>query len=532
MRTPFRPIGPLLVALTVVLTLGLTSIGLAAGTIRIAITQDEGTLTPYTYQTGYPGYELMTLVYDQLFLMDQDLVPQPWLAESLVIGDDDVTYTLTLREGVTWHDGEPLTADDVVFSIGYFQTHVLGRFTTSSNKVAEAVAEGPRTVVLTLAAPDAGFVQTALADLPMLPQHVWQDVDEPRQMGESMGSGPYMVAEYRTDQFYRLVANPNYWGPTPTFDTIIAPIIRDETATFQALIAGDIDAAVRPVPAGIVESFSGRRDIELARGSNFGSTILIMNVDEGGLADAEVRRVIAGSIDYGRLIDTLLLGFGTAGTPGFLHPATPFANPATAEYASVSTAEAASRLEAAGYTRGADGVYANEAGDRLDFVFLAPSNNPTRLRAAELIGQDLNAAGIRVTVRAIENEALVQRAWPDFDVSRGRDYQLSMFGWSAPVNAQANLRGLLHSNTAKGTLNLSGYADAEADRLTDEAAVATDPEVRRELLYAAQERLAEELPLVTLFYQDGIFAYRPAAFDDWSYMAGQGIINKGSFVGR
>jgi peptide/nickel transport system substrate-binding protein len=62
-------------------------------------------------------------------------------------------------------------------------------------------------------------------------------------------------------------------------------------------------------------------------------------------------------------------------------------------------------------------------------------------------------------VRSIENEALVQRAWPDFDVSRGRDYQMSMFGWSAPVNAQANLRGLLHSDTAKGTLNLSGYAD-------------------------------------------------------------------------
>ncbi|CAN5753327.1 ABC transporter substrate-binding protein [soil metagenome] len=528
MRTPFRPIGPVLLALA----LALSSIGFAAGTLRMAITQDEGTLTPYTYMTGYPGYELMTLIYDQLFLLDEDLAPQPWLAESLTIADDDLAYTLTLREGLAWHDGEPLTADDVAFSIGYYQTHILGRFTTSANKVANVEVRDPRTVVLTLSAPDATFVQTGLADLPMLPQHVWADVEEPRQMAESMGSGPYMVAEYRADQFYRFVANPNYWGPEPTFDTIIAPIIRDETATFQALIAGDIDVATRPVPAGLVDTFAGRNDLELAQGPGFASTILIMDVSEGALADVEVRRIIGGSIDYGRLIDTLLLGYGTAGTPGFLHPASPFANPATAEYAHVSPAEAQERLVAAGYERGADGVFVSPDGDRLEFTFLAPSNNPTRLRAAELIGQDLNAAGLRVTVRAIENEALVQRAWPDFDVSRGRDYELSMFGWSAPVNAQANLRGLLHSDTAKGTLNLSGYGDPEADRLTDAAAVTTDPAERRTLLHAAQERLAQDLPLVTLFYQDGIYAFRPAAFDGWTYMAGQGIINKGSFVGR
>jgi peptide/nickel transport system substrate-binding protein len=116
-------------------------------------------------------------------------------------------------------------------------------------------------------------------------------------------------------------------------------------------------------------------------------------------------------------------------------------------------------------------------------------------------------------------------------VTRGRDYELSMFGWSPPINSLANLRGLLHSDTAVGTLNLAGYGDPEVDRLTNEAAVATDPERRRELLFAVQERLASDLPFITLFYQDGIFAYRPGVFDGWTYMAGQGIINKESFVG-
>ena len=88
----------------------------------------------------------------------------------------------------------------------------------------------------------------------------------------------------------------------------------------------------------------------------------------------------------------------------------------------------------------------------------------------------------------------------------------------------------MNSDPAKGTLNLSGYANPEADALTSEAAVTVDEAARRDLLHEVQSVLASDLPLITLFYQDGIYAYRPASFDDWTYMVGQGIINKNSFV--
>lgn len=499
-------------------------------TLRLAITQDEGTLTPYSYQTGYPGYELMTLIYDTLYLNDENYLPQPWLAENADISEDGLTYTITLKPDLTWQDGEPLTAEDVAFSIQYYKDNLLGRFTTSANKVASVETSDENTVVLTLGAPDATFMQTALADIPILPQHVWSGVTEPKTLAEPMGSGPYMLAEYQPDQFYRLVENPNFWGPEPAFDAVIAPIIKDQTATFQALQTGAIDAAARNVPPELVEQFSNRDDLKIVEGPGFASTLLIMDVTQGPLANPEVRQVMAGLIDYNRLIDTLLLGYGTAGTPGFLHPASVFSNPEAQEYEALSPDEAKARLEELGFSQGSDGVYVDAEGNRLEFEFLAPSNNPIRLRAAELITQNLNAGGFNVTVRSMENEALVQRTWPDFDVSQGRDYQMSMFGWSAPVNAQANLRGLLHSDPAAGTLNLSGYSNPEVDELANEAAVTTDEAQRAELLNEIQTILAEELPLITLFYQDGIYAYRPAAFDNWTYMAGQGIINKRSFT--
>ncbi len=502
--------------------------------LRLAITQDEGTLTPYTYQTGYPGYELMTLIYDQLFLMDASLVPQPWLAEDLAISDDGLEYRLTLRPDLVWQDGEPLTAADVAFSIGYYQENLLGRFTRSANKVATVETVDDRTVVLTLSAPDATFVQTALADLPILPEHIWADVADPNivPIEQAIGSGPYRVVEYRVDQFYRLEENPDFWGPKPAFDAIIAAVIRDQTATFQALQAGEIDVAVRNVPPELVERFSGRSDLGVAQGPGFASTIVILDVTQGALANVGVRQVMAGLIDYQRLIDTLLLGFGTAGTPGFLHPASPFANPATQEYVRLTPEEAGQRLAELGFSKGSDGVYADSEGNRLEFEFLTYSDNPIRLRASELIAQDLRAGGFAIDLRSMDREALVQRVWPDFDVSKGRNYQMSMFGWSAPVAARAMLAELLNSSPEVGTLNLSGYANPEVDRLTGQLSATTEDAARRELYYAIQERLAEDLPLITLFYQDGIFAFRPAAFDDWTFMAGQGIINKRSFVAK
>jgi peptide/nickel transport system substrate-binding protein len=98
------------------------------------------------------------------------------------------------------------------------------------------------------------------------------------------------------------------------------------------------------------------------------------------------------------------------------------------------------------------------------------------------------------------------------------------------VTAQGRIGSLLHSDPAIGNLNLSGYSNPEADAIIEQAAVTTDDAERLTLLFEIQEILARDLPLITLFYEDGIFAYRPAVFDDWTFMAGQGIINKHSFV--
>src|SRR5437016_303067 len=97
--------------------------------LRIAILADEGMLTPYTFKFGNPGYNMLSLVYDTILQLDADNVPKPLLAKDVKVSPDGSTYDITLRSGVRWHDGQPLTAEDVKFTYEYFLKNTQGRFT-------------------------------------------------------------------------------------------------------------------------------------------------------------------------------------------------------------------------------------------------------------------------------------------------------------------------------------------------------------------------------------------------------------------
>jgi ABC-type transport system substrate-binding protein len=98
--------------------------------LRMAILVDESTLNPYTYVLGYPGWNMLNLVYDTLFILDADSLPKPWLAKEDKISADGKVHTITLRNDVKWHDGKPLTSADVKFTYEYYQKVVRARFST------------------------------------------------------------------------------------------------------------------------------------------------------------------------------------------------------------------------------------------------------------------------------------------------------------------------------------------------------------------------------------------------------------------
>lgn len=506
-----------------------TSESTQADRVRLSIKEDEGTLTPYTYYSG-SGWLFLHMVYDGLLTLDENNEPQPLLATDIERSEDGLTYTLPLRDDVTWHDGEPFTADDVIFSFEYAAENNHSRWTPAVEDVSTVEATGEDEVTITLEEPDAFFELRPLADMPIFPRHVWEDITDPEaaEVADAVGTGPYRLVEYVEEEGYRMEANTDYFLGEPKVEALDIVIIPEPATAFSALRAGDIDAAFQSLQPQLVDQFKQQDELAVAEGPGFRSELLQFNTEAPLLEDSRVRQAIGYAIDVEELIEVVLLGHGTAGTQGFAHPDSPMAvDPIEHVY---DPERAAELLDSAGYDEGPDGTRSFE-GQNAQLTLITDAADPMRVRSAELIRDMLDEVGITVTVETMEREAVTDRVWPGFDVSAGRDFQMAMFGWSPPVMLDPSRVGsLVHSDPTRGSINIGGFRSPELDAVVDEFAIATDPERREQLLQEIQEGIAEERPFVTLFYPDIIHAYRPNVYDDWVFQDGQGIIQKLSFI--
>lgn len=505
---------------------GATTAPATSATLRLAIQAAEGTLTPYTYVTGYPGYNLLTLVYDTLMVLDEKNKPRPLLAQSLSVSSDGLTYTLALRQGVTWHDGAPFSADDVVFTFSYVTTHLFSRW-TAEVKAVKSVTQQGNTVTITLSQPQADFVVATLADLPILPKHIWSQITTPKNASNATGTGPYKLAEYVQNQRYTMSANAGYFLGKPSVDQIVIPFIPETATIFSALRAGQIDVTSAQLNPSLVAQFQGG-DLAVARGPGYISSLLQINDGRGVLGKAAVRRALALAIDPATLIKTALLGFGVPGNLGYAAPGSPL-DIGFSEYP-VDPGKAQAVLDGLGYAKGPGGVRVAD-GAPMQFTLLVKSTAPTDIRVAQLIADMVGQIGIKLTVDPLDATALDQKVWPGFDVSKGRDYDLSMWGWSAPIMLGGTQLGkLLGSTPQSGPDNVGGFTSPTVDTLIAKVDTTVDATQHVDALRSLEQQIASQVPFVTLYYPDLLYGYRPAAYKGWVFQAGQGILQKLSFV--
>lgn len=276
--------------------------GASVARVRIPFPQADGTLTPYTFELGYP---LVMLVYDSLMWRDAHGNPRPWLARSITRTGD--TVVVRLRNGVRWQDGVALTAADVVFTYRYIATHPHPRFTPELNELADVAQTGPDTIVFRLRSPSLGFEDQPLSDVPILPQHLWQGlpVDRLAPPGLPVGSGPYRLVSYSPRTGYRFTANDKYFRGPPTVRQIDVPIIRDAQSTFDALANGSVDA----VPAELTpddESQVGRDlGVRITTGDTYTGTVLMLNAAAPPFDSVAIRRAVSEALDQGAIAASL-----------------------------------------------------------------------------------------------------------------------------------------------------------------------------------------------------------------------------------
>ncbi len=477
---------------------------------------DAGFPSPFAYMRG-PGYIKASFIYDTLMWKDTSGRLHPWLAESFQRSEDGRTYTFRLRDA-RWHDGQPVTAEDVAFTFDYFRAQTVSPqvIIQPHPEIAEVRATGERTVEFRLANPLATFLlgYDGVGAVPIVPRHIWSSI--PRAAAETdpavlVGSGPYRLESYsRGEGSYLYNAHDGFFLGRPFVSRLEYRPVGDD---LTALTAGEVNMAsasgLRPA---VLNPFQNNPNLEVLEGPPGNSgTGLYWNLARGGaLADVRFRHACARAIDRRDLVQRLHGGNAEPGNPGWIPPANPYHVPVEQYPFDRGAAEAL--LDSAGYRRSAQGVRQSPDGRPLRFTLLVAQPVPP---VTELVVQFLGAVGVEVTPQALDTPAFNQRA-----IAGNSELSIIGFGGMNTDHGNGGYLRQVYSSKTRTTQHAQGYVNPEVDRLCDEQDRLVDESRRKEVVGRIQRLVAQDLPLLPLVYPDSFTIYDKRGFDQWAYTEG------------
>lgn len=471
---------------------------------------DWGYPTPFAHYPRGPGGFKMCLIFDSLLERDEKgLIP--WLAEKYEVSDDGMTYRFTIRQGVCWHDGTPLTAQDVAFSIDYANGHP-ATWSYIFEAVASVETETDRIVRVRLNNPHAAMLYN-IGRTRIIPKHIWEKVDRPKEFTTPeavIGCGPYRLTHYsKAHGTYRFEAFEDFWGPKPRVRVVEYVPVSEPILAYES---GQIDLA-RVTPDALPR-FQKNPAYKIVQSPAFWGYRLLMNMgDVACLRHVSVRQALAHAIDREELVDKVARGAAVPGSLGILPPDHVMAAKDTRPYP-FNPQQARMLLERAGCDRiNADGTRLSPDGQPLVLELLCSGRE---VRMAELIRQWLKAVGIKLTIRSVDGKTR------DAQV-RGFNYQLAILGhggWGGDPDylAARFAGGPLDQSASPSRSRLPGFDAPELLPLLKRQQIEIDSERRRRLITEIQKILAEQVPEIPLFYTTAHSVYRPATYDGWMFM--------------
>jgi peptide/nickel transport system substrate-binding protein len=496
----------------------------AAGVVayRIGTTQDYDGFNPFSSWSGIT-WDTFRLTYDFLTWYDSEYRPAPDLATSWETSEDGLTWTFTIREGMTWHDGEPLTAADVAFTYNLVLETEHWAYIQYLTGVEEVAAPDATTVVIRTAKPNAGMLALYI---PILPEHVWKDADKDDLDSEKnlplVGSGPFQLAETEKGRWIKLVPNRAYpaeLGGPPTVDELYYVISTNTDAMIQDYKAGNLDAIV-DWPASYFESLKAEPGTTVVAAPAIGFHELGFNCweDEASkgdplLRDVAIRQAVHWAIDKEKINALAMGGLAVPGTSlispvqGVWH----YEVPADQRYEH-DPERAMQILDDAGYAdRDGDGVRENRQGEPLDFRLVVLNEYVEDQAAAKLIVDWCADVGIKLRLDQKDEGAFGDEVYDD------ADYDMFIWSWGGDIDPGF----MLSTFTTGQILNWgdSQYSNPEYDRLYVEQAQAIDPadpentDLRRAVTDQMQAILYRDNPYIVLWYNLNLQAFRT---DRWT----------------
>jgi len=387
---------------------------------------------------------------------------------------DSQTVEMTLREGVVFSNGDPLTAYDVQFSIDRAAENPHAE--PIVGMISHVTVQGTYDFTIHLEVPFAPILRHLAQPIAgILPRDYYARVGADAFADAPVGTGPFMLEDWVIGDRISLVRNPNYWGPAPVLERLVWREVPDASTRLIEVETGGVDLGLG-ISAADLAVAQASPDVTLVRRQNLSIDYLGFNCQAPYISDYRVRQAIAYALDTTAIFNTVWRDFGSVAT-GPLNdivwgaaPTQPF--PQNLDRARELLAEA-------GYPDGFDATIWYNTG------------NPQRQDQAEMIAHTLREIGINLEVQGIEWSAYLE------GTARG-DHDMFILGWvSITADADYGLYGLFHSSM-HGPSNRTFFSDPEVDRLLDLGREETDPAARLQIYYDVQQLLRDAAPWIWL----------------------------------
>ncbi|WP_407268812.1 ABC transporter substrate-binding protein [Radiobacillus sp. PE A8.2] len=452
------------------------------------------------------------LIYQSLWYFDSVSGDEfPVLATEFEWTNDNTTLVATLREGVTWSDGEAFDADDVVFTFDILKEYPAADTSGIWQQVTSIEKQGDYSVAFNFDAPNVPF-QTYVLGALIVPEHIWKDLGDPSQaqISDPVGTGPYVLESF-DPQLYKMVKNESHYDAGEyTVEELQFPAYTGNDSEQLDLVAGKLDWTGIFIPD--AENVYVAQD---ADNNHFwfppsNNVTLYPNLENELLSDVTLRKAISLAIDRQKLSDQAASGYDPlpSATALILPRDEQWIDPSIPEEElsyEFNTDKAVQTLEDAGYKKGDDGIFVSPGGEKLSFTLQTVSGWTDWATMAQLISQALTDMGIEVTVQMPEFASYHANV-------TGGEYDLAISWTNAGPTPYRQYQDMLNSN---GSWNLQQWNDPKTDEALQTYQGTTDMEEQLEAVYYLQNVMVEHLPAIPLVNGPVWYEYRTENWVGW-----------------
>ncbi len=460
--------------------------GAEGGTLVAGQSAEPDRFDPHL-TTAYASFQVLENVYDTLVQPGDDLTMEPALATEWTTSEDQLTWTFTLRDGVTFHNGREFTADDVVYSLERIRDEEVGSGAAYRLDAIDTIeATDPSTVVITVTAPTPNLL-TLLGGYKGMAIVAEENVEDGSIDTQPIGTGPFVFVSYNPGDGVVLTKNEDYWRSDeglPYLDELRFVAIPDPTVLLTNLQSGDVDW-IDTVPPADLASLEGSGDVTVGRVPGGDYHYFALNEARPPFDDVRVRQAIAMAINREEITEAATFGAATPNQTAI--PAGTFWSFDYAPYEAGDIEGARALLEEAGVA------------DGFAIEFLVTSDNPETVTQAQVIAAELEPLNIEVVINSVDFST-----W--LDLQGQGEFDAFMLSWVGNIDPDEFYYAQHHTG---GTFNFHGYSNPEVDELLDAARVEVDEDARKALYDQAATIIVDEASYIYLYNPDNIDAWRP-----------------------